>query len=302
MAFNGYNKIFISLAGAYAIWMFNPFQSAINILRFISSQWKKLVSKKWYMSEVPSAPDYGWQQLMPGDDLDDWYHGKYLVYVEDRLTKETTGTLMMALSQAPERWYGRYLLANLYAPVQRESLKFFLALSIDYEAMLLGFCYGMFITFRKFLDYGFAKSPEFRSPGSVCSCAHNHFYLKHKVTRLNVRKLYEHDRRLFYKKIWMALPTALGYAGIAGFCCGVWNPIWNFYDCAKLPVFWGGILWTYFYHVDDYDETETVYDLPMVSYRYHPELQAGAVLLAYTVFRVYRNLAGNFPFQRVLYG
>ncbi|ODM92414.1 hypothetical protein Ocin01_14268 [Orchesella cincta] len=300
MAFNGYNKIFLSLAGAYAIWMINPYRCTINIFHYLVSQWKKLASKKWYMSEVPSVPYYGYQKMQPDGNWEEWYKNHYLIYAEDQLTKETTGTLMMVLTQAPDRWYGRILLANFYAPVQRETVKFFLAISIDYEALILGFAYGMFVSFRKFLDYSFAKSPQFRGATSVCSCSHNHFYLKHDVTHFNVRKLFRHDRRLFYKKLLMAFPQALKYALVAGVCCGTWNPLWNNHDCVRPPIFWSGILLTYFVFMDDKDMT--FYDLPMINYRYHQELQVAGFLLLYTFIRLFRNFVGNYPFGTVLYG
>jgi len=108
--------------------------------------WKDLTSKKWYTSDVPSIPNYSWQRITPGMNIYDWYQGHYLAYALDALEKEGPNAITFALSQSPARWYSRCVLTNLYAPVERPTVKVFITFSLDYEAMLLGFCCKSFST------------------------------------------------------------------------------------------------------------------------------------------------------------
>lgn len=245
---------------------------------------------------IPDTPYYPYFQLLDRQmDFQSWWK-QYTSYQLDYIRKGDTDLFAYVLESSPRRWYSR-LVCNLYAPVARDTVKFYLPVSFDYESFLLGTCFGMYIVFRHFLDNRLCKSPQLRPGDSFCTGRNNHFYRTWKKSRINPRKYFEYDRKIFRRKILMGLPHALGYGLILTGICHVYfsqNLTWVE---RPFPLFIGTTWITYDLYLYDKDYSEMDFNF----YK-HPELYALGILMIYNACRLFRNYVCNIPSKRVLIG
>lgn len=242
---------------------------------------------------VPDAPENNLSEV----DLTSWFM-QYVHNETEYSQRVDTNLFPYVLEASRPRWFSRFVI-QWYTPVARETVKYFFPLSVDYEALILGGMFGTYIACRHFLDYHFCKAPQFRPGDSLCSGRGTHYYEKWETTSINPKKYFDHDRRLFYRKLRMSLPYGILYGVIGSFFChGLFSKDFTWVD-RHFSLFIGAGLVTYELLLNDKDFADI--DVHYNFYR-RPELMGLAILIVYSVCRRFRNYSANIPIHRVIIG